>query len=583
MATKIVMMLLGLSLILAVACGGAPAAPETTAAPAVEPTAAPVESATSQPTATLQVAAPPTDVEVNPGKLTIMEGDLGNERFDWLWGTGAGSRTYSRIVHGYLISIDSRRTELVPGIASDWSLSADGLTWTFTIRRGVKWHDGSELTAQDVLWTFQHDFGPQAPEYASQTTALKLAGLTDEIKLTEPDKVSLTTKVPVTEMADNLSEGCNNCIMSVLPKRAKVHDLEEEAAYDSNPIGAGIMRLVSHVPAYVMSFERFDDFYYQPANGFPEDKRVNFQSLDLFLVPEESSRAAAIRAGEADIATASLGVKQQVEAGGGRLVFVQEGNVIEVMWVNCQQPQYRCQDKRVRQALDYAIDKELIRDRLYSPEIFNVKGWGPVTPSTIGYTPELDPRPFDPDKARQLLAEAGYKTPTYPSGKEFGKLILVTPPSSPLPYTVEGAQLVADFWKRELGLDVELNVIDSTGITKKRDAGDLNDQVYWYPNEARIDTTSFINRRYGSTPAEYFPVLHVDQEVRALVVEAVGILDPDERAAAYKKLFPRLREEAYELTVGYANTPWAVGPRILTWEPYPLVAHPSALHTITLK
>jgi ABC-type transport system substrate-binding protein len=60
-------------------------------------------------------------------------------------------------------------------------------------------------------------------------------------------------------------------------------------------------------------------------------------------------------------------------------------------------------------------------------------------------------------------------------------------------------------------------------------------------------------------------------------------LDADERAEAYKKLFLRLRDESYQLGMGYANIPWGVGPRVLTWEPSPLSLHPSALHTITLK
>ncbi len=464
----------------------------------------------------------------------------------------------------------------MPGVASQWSLSADGLTWTFTIRKGVKFHDGSEVTPQDVLWSFKHYFGPESLNYSTASYALLVARLTDEIKLTEPDKVSLTTRKPNPEFADLLSEVSNSTGLSVMPKRAKVHDTEEEAGYDKRPIGAGPMKLVNRVQASVMTFERFDDFYYQPKNGFPEDKRVHFKSLDMFLVPEEATRVAAIRAGEADIAPASLATRKQVEAGGGRLVFVQEGNTVEAMWVGCWEPQYRCQDKRVRQALDYAINKELIRDTLYGREVFHVKGWGVATPSTVGYTPALDPRPFDPNKARQLLADAGYA-----GGKGFGKLIMVTPPSSPLPLTVEGAQLVADSWKRELGLDVEVKVLDTTAITKRRDAGELNDQIYWYPNETRTDPTGFIDKRYGSP--DHSQRLHANPEIFPLVQTTVSILDPDKRAEAYKKLFPRLREEAYQLTVGYANTPWAVGPRVLTWVPYPLVAHPAALHTVTLK
>jgi peptide/nickel transport system substrate-binding protein len=211
----------------------------------------------------------------------------------------------------------------------------------------------------------------------------------------------------------------------LMPKRAKLYNAKLDIAYDNNPIGTGAMKLVNHVKAQVMSFERFDDYYYQPNNGFPKDKRPNFQSLDMYLVPEEATRVAALRSGEADIVPTSVASKEQVEAGGGRLVFGQEGSYVNVKLHGCWEPQYPCSDQRVRQALDYAINKELMRDTLFGgPEVFQAKGWGPVTPSTIGYTPELDPI-FDPEKARQLLADAGY-----PGGEGFGKLIVNTEPSS---------------------------------------------------------------------------------------------------------------------------------------------------------
>jgi peptide/nickel transport system substrate-binding protein len=566
--------LLAIIVVLAVACGTAEA-PDPTTAPAGEPTAVTATGDTSQPTATPQIAAPPADVEVNPGKLTIMVGDLANERFDNVFVGGTpGLKNYTQLVHGFLIGGNEKR-ELVPGIASQWGLSPDGLTWTFTIRKGVKWHDGSELTPEDVLWTFQHSLGPQVPEYSIHPTAIRVSPLIDKIELSGPDNVILATKQP--EIAiEAFAADATPASLAVLPKRATLHDEAEELAYDQNPIGAGVMKLVKRVPADSMSFERFEDYYYQPKNGFPEDKRVKFQSLDLFLVPEEATRVAALQAGEADIVPATLASKKQVEAGGGRLIFGQEGVVSQLGLMGCWEPQYPCHDKRVRQALDYAIDKELIRDRLYGgPEAFQVKGWFSITPTTIGYTPELDPFPFDPDKARQLLADAGY-----PGGKGFGKLIVNIRAATSLPLMPESAQLVADMWQRELGLDVEVRVGDSTALKARRNAGELKGQIYWEENDTRRDSLLSAST-YGDPESQ--SRVHEDPELFRLWQETVQILDADKRGEASKKLYLRLREESYHLGIGYANTPWAVGPRVLTWQPYPLSLYPSALHTITLK
>jgi ABC-type transport system substrate-binding protein len=522
------------------------------------------------------MAAPPAQVEINPGKLTIMVGDFSDEQFGTVFGGGSpGEHNYYRIVGGFLVSTNER-TAMVPGIASQWNLSPDGLTWTFAIRQGVKFHDGSEVTPEDVLWTLQYAFGPEAPKYNVTSVQALVTRAMDRIELSGPDTVSMTLGSPVPQMATWLSEAdAKN--FHVMPKRAKLYDPEADVAYDNNPIGAGPMRLTNHVRASVMSFERFEDYYYQPANGFPEDKRVKFQSLDLFLVPEEATRVAALRSGEADIAPASLATKEQVEAAGGRLVFAQEGVYVEPRLLGCYDQQYPCHDKRVRQALDYAIDKELIRDQLYGgPEVFQVKGWGPVTPSSIGYTPELDPRPFDPGKARQLLADAGY-----PGGQGFGKLIVNTNPSTSMPLQVEMAQLAADFWRKELGLGVEVRVGDSVGLGEMEDAGELNGQIFWREQETRKDASGTLVSKYGDP--ESITRVHEDPELFRLVQETFGVLDLDKRPEAYAKLYPRLHDESYHLGIGYVNIPWGVGPRVLMWSPYPLSQWPSALHTLTLK
>ena len=574
--------LLAIIVVLAVACGTAEAPdptamPEATSAPADEPTAAPGVGETSQPTATPQAMAPPAQAAVNPGEVTWMVGSFGNERFDYTFAAGTG-HDYARQIHGFLISsdVEGGKRVFVPGIASEWSLSDDGLTTTFTIREGVKFHDGTEVTAEDVLWTLQHIFGPQAKEYGTSITNL-LTPVLDRFEQTGPDQVSATFKVPSPDFFSEVSDAAGDWI-AILPKRSTMHNLEEEAAYDQNPIGAGIMKLVNHVPVESMTFERFDDYYYQPKYGLPSDKRVNFQTLRMFLVPEEATRVAALRSGEADIAPVSIASRKQVEAGGGRIVFGQEGVYFNIKLLGCWKAQWPCQDKQVRQALEYAIDKETMRDKLYGgPEVMQVKGWLGVTPSTIGYTPELDPFPYDPDKARQLLADAGY-----PGGQGFGKVIVDTWVSTSLPLMPESAQLAADDWRRELGLDVEVRVGDETALKKAYTlTEDLYGHVLWRDNETRIDAARLM--RSGYTNPDVKTTLHNDPELFELTNKALTVYDSAEREKVLNSTYRRLWDESYELGIGYVNIPWAVGPRILSWEPLPLAFYPSALHTITLK
>jgi len=364
----------------------------------------------------------------------------------------------------------------------------------------------------------------------------------------------------------------------VKPKRPLVHNDAQEADYDKNPIAAGPMKLIRHVPAEVMGFERFDDYYYQPPN-FPEDRRVQFMSLELRLVPEEATRVAAIRAGDADIAPASLPSKSQVEAGGGKLVFGQEGIYVRVMLQGCFKTQYPCYDKRVRQALDLAIDKNLIRDRLFGgPEVFQVKGWAHVTPSTIGYKPDgkLDPWPQDVARAKQLLADAGY-----PDGKGFPKLTVNTWVSTAMPFLPESAQLAADFWKNVLKLDVEVKVGDETKLKQDTLTDALYGQVLWRDNEASLDKSSLYVSSYG-TPG-HGSRLHENPEIWELVKQTLAVTDQAQREEAFYQLHLRGRDESYELGIGYVNIPWAVGRRIAAWTPWTMSFYPSNLHGILLR
>ena len=549
-------------LLLAVACGAA--APATTS-PSDSGDSTPAAATSAAPTAVPAATDAPAEVEINPGKLTWMVGSWGTGRFDSaLAGTGVGN-SYARILHGSLIAANEKG-EMIPGIASDWGVSTDGLTWTATIRDGVKFHDGSDLTIEDVAWSWGHEWGnDEVVNYSVSTTSQTQSRITESIEITGPNQVRATLSQVVSGFPSGiLAEAGPNWIGHILPKRDAVHDEAAEEAYDRNPIGAGPMKLNRHVQSEVMEFERFDDFYYQPAYGLPEDRRVNFQFFDLRLVPEEATRVSALRAGQADIVPASVNTLSQVEAGGGRIVFGKEGVYARpVLWgcwsANTHIP---CHKKEVRQALAYALDKELIRDRLYGgPEVYETKGWQFATPSALGYSPELDPFPYDPEKARQLLAEAGY-----PGGEGFGKFIVNNWVSQAMPLLPESAQLAADMWRNELGLDVEVRVGDEGALNRASRTEELHGQMTWRDNEARLDGGSILLSSYGSPDQDNR--LHEDPELYDLITTALAVVNPAERPQALNGVYRRLNEENYEIGIGYVNIPWGVSPRVETWQPF---------------
>ena len=564
---KLLVGLLSVALLLAIACGSSA-------------TATPRPTATAGPTATPQPAA--TDVpdvmttEVNPGKVVWMWPSWGNGRFDNIT-LAAGGENYRPFLFAAAVG-GTADGELIPSLATDWSISSDGLTWSFNFREGVKFHDGTDVTIEDHLWTFQHSFDEGCIEYCTQAGPQDLARRIDAVAQTGPNQISITTKfIDGGFIYQNVSD-LGRQIQYIMPARPLLYDLEQELDYDANPISAGQMSFVEHVPSDHMTFERFDDYFYTPANGFSEDRSMKFQTLELRLVPEEATRAAALQAGEADVAIVSLSTRDQVEAGGGRLIFSQEG----VYWWTqfphyWRIPDHPFNDVNVRKAFSYAIDKELMMERLYGgPEVAVVKGWSAVSPSTIGYTPGLDPLPYDPDLARQLLADAGY-----PNGEGFPEVIVNTWISSSMPFLPESAEIAADFWEKELGLETEIRVGDPSALNQAWAAGEFEGQIMWRDNENRVDAAGIVAFIYGQP--DFSRGAHSDPELFAIVDEGLSVFDPELRELALQKLYKQLRDEHLVMNIGYVNIPWGVGSRVATWEPWSLSPSPTGQHTLTLK
>jgi hypothetical protein len=154
--------------------------------------------------------------------------------------------------------------------------------------------------------------------------------------------------------------------------------------------------------------------------------------------------------------------------------------------------------------------------------------------------------------------------------------------STAIPFLPESAQLAADFWRRELGLDVEV-IVGDEAANKKTNAteGGFRGQTRWFDNEARRDGASITRSSFGTL--DVGGRHHEDPEIYQQVEETLGVIDPSQRQDSFNKLYRTLREEQYQMGIGYLNIPWAVGPDIVTWEPFPLAFYPSGLHTITLK
>lgn len=175
------------------------------------------------------------------------------------------------------------------------------------------------------------------------------------------------------------------------------------------------------------------------------------------------------------------------------------------------------------------------------------------------------------------MADAGY-----PDGDGFGTLEVHTWKAGDVPFLPEQAQLIADMWEKNLGIDVDVIVGEAATVRERWFDRQLDGKIIIRANETRWDGGSITNAVYGN-PEGGAHLGGRRDDLIAVAKEALSVVDPALRQEAFNKAYQILREEHYEFGTGYVNLPWGVGPRIAEWEPWPVVAYQTAIWTMKLN
>ncbi|MFQ6031271.1 MAG: ABC transporter substrate-binding protein, partial [Dehalococcoidia bacterium] len=427
------------------------------------------------------------------------------------------------------------------------------------------------LAVEDVAFSLEEGFGPRAEEKAVSPTNRNMARATMPFEATGPNTVSVTLTEPQTFFAFFLSEMFAGPRAVIFSQDYRESVGRDGYNLDPSPGTTGPWDLVRHDRGSLMRFERFDDYWKI------DERNHRFGTLDLRLIPELSTRVAALRAGEVDLIEANVEVRDQIEGAGGQVIFGPESTYVWFVSEGCwlETAVIPCHKTEVRQALDYAIDKELIANQIYGPEMAETKGWAHVTPSSLGYGPDLDSWPYDPAKARQLLAEADCaNAECFPD-----PYTLFTWEAGEIPFMPEVAQLVCAQWEENLGINCEVTVGDSVSIKDRMHSFQIAGNYVVRPNEDRFDGGSIMWSGYASPQV----TRGLDPELRKVVQEATSLIGTtEERHRAYHDMYVLAREQHWEWSLFTVNLPWGVGPKIKDWHPWPMIPYASALWTIEL-
>ncbi len=304
---------------------------------------------------------------------------------------------YAKVIHRQLYNWDSANQKPVLELATAVTVSNNGLTHTFKLRTDAYFHHGRKMTADDIIWTFNRIMDGKKAFPGARYVRL-IQGAADVEKGTA-QTISGLKKIDDQTLEMTLTEKVNPGFY-FFTGTTSIYPADEAAkeSFIQKPIGLGPYKFVEHVPGSRLVAERWEKFY-KP--GKPYADKVIIQ-----VMGEAPARDIAFRNKEIDMSI--LGPAQYVAYLADPAL---KGTVVEVAEVFTRHmgmnPAHKpFADKRVRQAINHAIDTDLIIKRLVKDKAYRATSWLPLT--SPAYDKATRPYAFDPEKAKKLLADAGY-------------------------------------------------------------------------------------------------------------------------------------------------------------------------------
>jgi len=405
-----------------------------------------------------------------------------------------------------------------PSLATDWKISEDGLTYTFHLREGVKWHDGEDFTAEDVVFS--------ADEFLRETNARLRVSLEHVESITAPDDYTVVfqLKEPFGPFIGVFEAGT----MPMIPKHIYEGTEYKNNPANNTPVGTGPFKFESWEKGSYIHLVKNEDYYLE---GQPYLDEVYYR-----VIPDAAARAVAFENGEVDVLpggsienwdVARLTKMDNVcSTGKGWEYFAPHA----LAWLNNREG--ATSHKEFRQALMYAIDRDFVRDVIWNG--FGKVATGPISSKTNFYSDDVTHYDYNPDKARALLDEMGYD----------GEPVRILP----LPYG-ETWQRWAEAMKQnleEVGVNVEMVASDVAGWNQKLADWDYDiafTYMYQYGDPALGVSRNYIasNIAKGSpwNNVEGYENPELDKKWEAAAVAASS----EERAELYDEIQSEIVED----------------------------------------
>jgi ABC-type transport system substrate-binding protein len=296
-------------------------------------------------------------------------------------------------VYDTLVEFIPGQTAVKPALAESWEVSDDGLEYIFHLREGVKFHDGTPFNADAVVFSFERQFKEDHPYFDlgpwKYWGYMDMSNIVDEVVAVDDYTVRFELKKVEAPFIANLAMD----FASIVSPTA-VEKFGEE--FMNNPVGTGAFKFVSWTKDSDIVFERNEDYW---------DGPVYLDRLILKVIPDATSRWLALQKGEVDLIDfpSTEDIPAMKEASDIQ-VIQQPGLNVGYLALNTEKKPF--DNKLVRQAMNYAIDQDEIIEGVYGEAGQTAKN--PIPPGMWSYNDDIEPYGYDPEKAEELLAEAGY-------------------------------------------------------------------------------------------------------------------------------------------------------------------------------
>jgi peptide/nickel transport system substrate-binding protein len=411
-----------------------------------------------------------------------------------------------------------------PSLAESVTPSKDGLAYEFVIRKGAKFHNGEPVTGADVKFSFERYKGSGAKILKDRVR---------EVQVVDQGRVRFHLKEPWPDFMAYYGTTATGAAW-IVPK-AYVEKVGDDG-FKKTPVGAGPYRFVSFTPGVELVMEAFEGYW----RKVPSVKRLVLRSL-----PEETTRAAALKRGEVDIAYLLTGpVAEDIQRSPG-FKLVSRAVAPSVFWLDLPDqwdPKSPWHDRRVRQAASHAIDRQALNQ---AETLGFSKPTGSLIPSALEFSKSFEPDSYDPPKAKRLLAEAGYA-----SGFDAGDLH-PWPPYSSMGEAIAG-------YLQAVGIRTRVRNMERAALTTAWREKKLKGVIIGITGAGSNASTRL--EAYVSKGGAY--TAGVIPEVEDLFQRQLRELDVKKRETLLHQIQQILRDRVTHIPIYELAFIWGVGPRV---------------------